>query len=255
MLGETRYGKWVMRAFTGRLGVSVDREPIAAKLKERAPVTLAITLEAMLMSWALAVPIAVVSAWRRGRPVDTVTAGVLFALYSMPTFWAAELLRRTFLGSLASDASVGTARLVLPVLALTLAALATLSRYQRAALLDALGQDYVRTARAKGLPGWRVVVVHALRNALLPTVTLAGLQLPALLGGAVVVEETFSVPGLGYETVRAVEARDAPWLICIVVAAAIATTVGLIVSDVVLGVLDPRVREMLLAGPRREVAS
>jgi peptide/nickel transport system permease protein len=254
MLGETRYGKWVMRAFTGRLGMGVDHEPIASKMRLRAPVTLLITLEAMLASYAIAVPIAIVAAWRRGRTVDTVTAAVLFALYSLPTFWTAEILERAFRSSLTSDSSVGPLRLVLPVVTLTLAAIATLSRYQRAALVDALGQDYVRTARAKGVPTWRVLVVHALRNALLPMLTLAGLQLPALLGGAFVVEETFGVPGLGYETVRAVEARDAGWLICVVVTTAIVTTVGLIASDVMLGVLDPRVREMLLAGPRRDAS-
>ena len=245
-VGETRYGKWVLRAVSGQLGIAVDGESIASKMKQRAPVTLLITSIAMFASYALAVPIGVVVAWRRGRPVDTVTAAGLFALYSLPTFWTAQLLRLAFSSSLATEGATGAARLVLPIVALTLASLATLTRYQRTAMLDVLGQDYVRTARAKGVSTFRVLTVHALRNALLPTVTLAGLQLPALLGGAFIVEETFAVPGLGYETVRAVQLHDAGWLLSVIVLMALVTTAGLIASDVAYGLLDPRVREGML---------
>jgi peptide/nickel transport system permease protein len=112
-------------------------------------------------------------------------------------------------------------------------------------MLDVVGQDFVRTAHAKGLSGPRVLVVHALRNALMPTVTLAGLHLPALLGGAFVVEEVFELPGMGYETLRAIEVHDAAWLMAVILVAAVAITLGLVVSDVAYGVLDPRVREEL----------
>ena len=244
MIGQTRYGRWVMRGVTGQLGVAADGESIAQKMRSRAPVTLLITAISMLASYALAIPIAVVAAWRRGRPADTVAAGVLFALYSVPTYVTAELLRRAFHGSPDS--------LVLPIATLTIGSLATLSRYQRSAMLDVLGQDYVRTARAKGVSTVRVLIVHALRNALLPTVTLAGLQLPALLGGAFIVEETFAIPGLGYETLRAVKTHDAPWLLAIIVLAALVTTAGLITSDLAYGFLDPRVRDALM---RRRGAS
>src|SRR5580698_11394045 len=113
-------------------------------------------------------------------------------------------------------------------------------------MLDVVGQDFVRTAHAKGVPGWRVLVVHALRNALMPTLSLAALHVPALLGGALVVEEVFALPGLGFETLRAVEAHDSAWLMAVILLLAIVTTMGLIASDVAYGALDPRVRETIL---------
>jgi peptide/nickel transport system permease protein len=238
-LGETRYGKWILRAVTGELGVSTsDGEPILDKLRARTPITLTISALAMLASYALAVPLGVLAAWRRGRFVDSGLAVLLFAMYSMPTFWTAELLSRFV--------PPGSPGLFLPTLALTVGSLASLSRYQRASMLDVLRQDYMRTARAKGLSVWRVLVVHALRNALMPTVTLAGLQLPAVFGGAFIVEEVFGLPGLGYETLRAVEAHDSPWLTAMILLLAAITTLGLIATDVAYGALDPRVRETIL---------
>lgn len=240
-VSETRYGKWIARAATGQLGISPrDGEPILDKLRARAPVTLTLTGLAMLASYMIAIPLATISAWRRGKAIDHVMAFTLFALYSLPTFWTAEIFARV------APNVTGTERLILPVIALTVASLASLSRYQRSAMLEVLGQDYVRTARAKGVPVWRVLVVHALRNAMMPTVTLAGLQLPALLGGAFIVEEVFGLPGLGFESLRAVEGHDTAWLIATVLVTACLTTVGLIASDVAYGLLDPRVRETML---------
>ena len=103
----------------------------------------------------------------------------------------------------------------------------------------------MRTARAKGVPGWRVLIVHALRNALMPTVTLAGTYLPTLLGGAIVVEEVFGVRGAGFETLRAIESHDSAWLMAVLLGAAATVTLGLVASDVAYGALDPRVREVL----------
>jgi peptide/nickel transport system permease protein len=245
-VSETRYGKWVLRAVSGQLGISArDGEPIYDKLRARVPITLGLTALAMLVSYALAIPLGVYSAVRRGHTVDTVLAGVLFAMYSLPTFWAAELFVRGFAGGGALGTTTGY-RLVLPVAALTIGSLASLSRYQRASVLDVVRQDYVRTARAKGVSSLRLIVVHVLRNALMPTVTLAGLQLPVLLGGAFIVEEVFGLPGLGYETLRAVEAHDSAWLTATVLVMAVVTTVGLIASDVAYGALDPRVRDTML---------
>jgi peptide/nickel transport system permease protein len=250
---DTRYGKWIFGAATGRLGTSpIDGLPVAEKLRAKTPVTLLLTLLALLLSYAIAIPLGAVSAWWRGRPVDLTLAIVLFAMYSLPTFWAAQLLEHTFAPAptgaralepvaLGHPAEVWS-RLAAPVLALMVGSLATLSRYQRAATLETSRQDYVRTAQAKGASPLRQLVVHALRNAMLPTVTLAGLQFPALLGGAFVVEEVFAVPGIGYETIRAVEAHDTAWLVSIVLVTAVVTTLALIASDVAHGLLDPRVR-------------
>lgn len=194
----------------------------------------------MLVSWALAVPLGALGAWRHGRRFDVVSSAVLFLLYATPTFALAEVLRQVTLGH-----SVAGERIVLAVLALSAGSVATLSRWQRAAMLEVVRQDFVRTAHAKGLPAWRVAIVHALRNALMPTVTLAGLHLPVLLGGAFVVEEVFGLPGVGFETLRAIEAHDAAWLMAVVLASAVAATLGLVASDVAYGMLDPRVREAL----------
>jgi ABC-type dipeptide/oligopeptide/nickel transport system permease component len=238
---ETRYGKWLTRAVSGELGVGADGQPVVDKLRARAPVTLLVSLLAMLASWALAVPVGAYGAWRQGRAFDVVSSVVLFLLYATPTFAVAEALRRASGGTFAEGP-----RLALAICALAGGSLATLSRWQRAAMLDVVGRDYVRTANAKGLPSWRVAVVHALRNALMPIVTLAGLHLPVVIGGAFVVEEVFGLPGLGFETLRAIEARDNAWLMAIVLVSAAAVTIGMVASDVVCGALDPRVREVLI---------
>jgi peptide/nickel transport system permease protein len=131
------------------------------------------------------------------------------------------------------------------VISLSVASLATLSRWQRTAMLEVVRQDFVRTARAKGMLEWRVMVVHALRNALMPTVTVAGLQLPTLLGSAVVVEEVFGLHGMGFETMRAIEYHDVAWLMAVLIAMAIVTMLGLLASDIAYAILDPRVRDIL----------
>jgi peptide/nickel transport system permease protein len=241
-LAETRYGRWLLGAATGELGTTArDGEPAARKLAECAPITLALTLAAMLLSFAIAVPVGVITARRRGERIDHVLAGVLFLLYSLPNYFFAEVL----VHAVGTTASAGL-RAGLAMLVMTASALATLSRFQRASMLDVLGQDYVRTARAKGVRETRVLVVHALRNAIVPTVTLAGLQLPFLFGAAIVVEEVFELPGMGYETMRAVESHDAAWLVITVLVVALATTVTLLASDIAYGLLDPRIRERLL---------
>ena len=251
---DTRYGKWLLRAASGRLGVSSrDGEPILDKLQQRAPITFALTALSLFLSYALAIPLGVFTAARRGEAVDLVLAAVLFALYALPTFWVAEVLARSY-GAPGHGAGLGAGHavytrtsFVLATIALSVGSIAALSRYERASMLDVLRQDYIRTARAKGVPAFRVLVVHALRNALMPVVTLAGLQLPTSFGGAFVVEEVFRLPGVGYETLRAVEAHDAPWLTTILLLLSVVAMIGLIVTDVAAGALDPRVRDIMLA--------
>lgn len=233
-IAQTRYAKWVLGAVTGQLGLSTrDGQPIFDKLLTRAPVTLGMALLALFASAAAAVPLGVLAAWRRGGRVDHATALGVLAIYAVPTFLVAQLL-----------ASFGSGvGIFLPVLALSTVSLSAMTQTQRAAMIDALGQDYVRAARAKGARTLRVAVVHALRNALVPTVTLAGVQLPALIGGAFVVEEVFGVQGIGWETLRAIEARDAAWIVAVTLLCALVTTASLVASDIAYGLLDPRVRE------------
>lgn len=235
-IAQTRYAKWVLGAATGQLGLSTrDGEPVFDKLLARAPVTLGMALLALLVSLAVAVPLGVLAAWRRGHAVDHVTAFVLLAFYSLPTFLVAELL--------ATFGRASQAGIVLPVVALATVSLSVMTQQQRASTIEALNQDYIRAARAKGARTLRVAVVHALRNALVPTVTLAGVQFPALVGAAFVVEEVFNIHGMGWETLRAIESRDAAWIVAVTLLCAVVTTACLVASDVAYGLLDPRVRE------------
>jgi ABC-type dipeptide/oligopeptide/nickel transport system permease component len=235
-IAQTRYAKWVLGAVTGQLGLSTrDGLPIFDKLFARAPVTLGVAMLALLVSVALGVPIGVVTAWRRGHAIDLGAAGVILLIYSVPTFLVAELL--------ATFGRPSGAGLVWPVLALSTVSLAVITQQQRASMIETLGQDYVRSARAKGARTLRVAIVHALRNALVPTVTIAGVQFPALVGGAFVVEEVFDVHGIGWETLRAIESHDAAWIVAVTLLCAVVTTACLVASDITYGLLDPRVRE------------
>lgn len=232
---ETRYVRWMGGALRGRLvSGPLSEVPMGDRLTGCATVTIALTLLAMFLGYAVAIPLGVVSAMFRNKPIDTTIAFVLFSLYSLPVFVLAQAL-----------AHLGGGSLFWPVIALAVASLATLSRAQRAAILDVLQADYVRTARAKGVSGARLLVLHVLRNASLPVVSLAGVQFPALLGGAFVVEEVFRLHGLGYETLRAIETHDASWIVVSVLFVAGCATLSLLGSDVAQGLLDPRVRETL----------
>jgi len=247
---ETRYGKWLRRTAAGELGVSAaDGEPIWDKLRACAPVTALICTISLFLSWAIAIPIGAYGAWRQRGTFDVTSSVAMFLLYSTPTFVLAEVLRRAAAALALSGARVGLA-----IVALAAASLATSSRWQRTAMLEVMRQDFVRTAVAKGVPAWRVAVEHALRNALAPSVTLAGLHLPALVGGAFVVEEVFGLPGVGFETLRAIETHDSAWLMAVVLATAVAVTLGLVVTDVAYGALDPRVREEFVRRQGRRAA-
>jgi ABC-type dipeptide/oligopeptide/nickel transport system permease component len=232
-IAQTRYAKWVLGAVTGQLGLSTrDGLPIFDKLRERAPVTLGMAILALLVSSAIGVPIGALAAWRRGHAIDLVAAGTMLIVYSIPTFLIAQLF-----------ATFGRAGIWMPIFALATVSVSVMMQQQRASMIDAFTQDYVRTARAKGARTLRVVTIHALRNALVPTVTIAGVQLPALIGGAFVVEEVFDVHGLGWETLRAIESHDAAWIVAVTLLCAVVTTACLVASDIAYGILDPRVRE------------
>ncbi|MCC7541891.1 MAG: ABC transporter permease [Deltaproteobacteria bacterium] len=263
MVTETRFAKWITRLVTLRLGYSLrDGRPVTDKLAERLPVTVLLALIAAMVSFAVAIPIGVLSAARRDRAFDRVSGLALLALYSLPSFWVATLLVRWLCGvggldlfplrGLSSDGAetwpLGDRvadwawHLCLPVLCLSYVSIAALSRYQRVAMLGVLGSDFVRTARAKGVGAFGVVVRHALRNALLPMITLLGLELPSLVGGAVIIEEIFGIPGMGTETLAAARARDVPWLVTVVALTAALTLIGMLASDVLYGVADPRIK-------------
>lgn len=259
VIGETQYVKWMRRIATLSFGLSLrDRRPIADKLREKIPVTLLLSVSALFVSYLFAIPLGILAAVRHGRAADRGIGAVLFVLYSVPPFWLAMMLimsqrtlrwfpirgllsegwERMSLGGRVGDVAW---HLVLPVVCLSVTSFAWLSRFQRVAMLDVIRQDYVRTARAKGLPEWSVVLRHALRNALLPIVTLLGLQLPHLLAGSVIVESIFNIPGMGQETFEAISMRDYNWVMAVAVLAAVLTMLGVLLSDLVYAIVDPRI--------------
>jgi len=237
---ETRYGKWLARVARGDLGRSADGTRVADMVAARAGVTLTLAIFALIVAYAAGVPLGVFAAWRRGKRGDRAALATVVVLHAVPTFVAAA--------ALAVFASGYAGKLTLGVVALAASSFATVSRHQRSSMLDALGQDFVRTARAKGAFPVRVLVVHALRNALVPTVALVGTQLPLLVGGAFVVEVVFGLQGLGWECIRAVQTHDAQVLVGTLFVVAVASTFALAASDIAHGVLDPRVRERLAKG-------
>jgi peptide/nickel transport system permease protein len=257
-----RYFLWVRRVVTFDFGTSShDHRPVFDKIREALPNTLLLSTLALLCSYLLAIPLGVFSAVRKDTAADRAVTVGLFSLYSLPNFWVAIMLVMLFGGGryldvfpiqgLASEGADGLPflsrmgdalwHLVLPVFCLTYASLASLSRYMRTGMLDVIRQDYIRTARAKGLPERVVIFKHALRNSLIPILTLLGLSLPQLIGGSVVVEQIFGIPGMGRLSFQAIANRDYNTLMAVTTFTALLTMVGILLSDVLYAFVDPRI--------------
>jgi peptide/nickel transport system permease protein len=257
-----QYLRW-MQAFLlrGDFGVSfVSQKPVSELLRGAVPNTLLLAGLALVLRLVLGVALGILSAVRRGRLLDRVLTVGALVLHSIPSFWLGLMLILIFAMRLrwlpaglmhGLDAQSlpflarlrdGALHLVLPLAVLVLGGVAGTARYMRASLIEVLSQDYVRTARAKGLRESRVVLAHALRNALLPIVTLVGLSLPALLGGALVVETIFSWPGMGRLTVNAITSRDYPVILATTFLSAVLVVLGNLLSDLGYSWLDPRIR-------------
>ena len=242
--------------FHGSLGYSyVDNRPVLTDILEKLPITLELLGLSLVLTVAVAIPVGVYAATHRDSWADHVSSAVAFAAYGMPVFWLGILLIDAFAVHLrwfpASGAnSLGhehdpldrLRHLVLPVITLSVVSFAAWMRYQRAAMIEVLGAPFVRTARAKGLTERAVVLHHALRNALLPTITLLGLSLPALIGGAYFTEYVFSLPGMGFLGVNSVFARDYPVVMGITLLSAILVVAGNLASDIAYAAVDPRIR-------------
>ncbi len=241
----TQYGLYLRGALTGDLGTSFHtRRPVVAMIRERLPATLELMLGAMVVALGLALPLGILAALFRGRWPDQV-AGVFAVLgVATPNFWLGPLLILLFaiqLDWLPVNERGGLANLVLPSLTLGTALAALLSRMTRTALVEVLGEDYIRSARAKGAGATRVIVVHAMRNALIPVVTVAGLQIGALLSGAIITESIFDWPGLGTLLLEGIYGRDFPLVQgCILVIATGYVLVNL-ATDLAYGWIDPRI--------------
>ena len=241
-----QFASYVTRAAQGDLGVSLrSNRPVATLIRERLPATVELTLAALLIAVVVAVPAGIVSAVRRGSLVDRVAMVGAVAGQAMPIFWLALLLITLFgvyLRWLPVFGRGSLAHLVLPAVSLSTVILGRLARLVRSSMLEVLGQDYVRTARAKGVAEMWVVAKHTLKNAAIPIVTITGLQFGTLLGGAVVTETVFAWPGIGRLAVQSIYNRDYAVVQCTVFLAALMFVVINFFVDLIYGVLDPRIR-------------
>ena len=242
-----RYVRWLGDAVTGDLGVSYRTgEPVAGALIDRFPATLQIAVLGIVLALMVALPLGTLSAVWRNSPIDHLARVLSLAGASMPSYWVAYLLILLFavnLDVLPVSGRGDWRNFVLPSVTLGLAGMASLLRLTRAEMLEVLGQDYIRTGRAKGLRERALIVGHALRNALIPVVTIAGLRFGGLLGGAVIVETIFAWPGIGKFVLDSIFDRDYPVITGFVV---FMGTVFLLVNlcvDVAYGFLDPRIRD------------
>jgi ABC-type dipeptide/oligopeptide/nickel transport system permease component len=240
---ETRYGKWALGAITHRFGMAAGGEPVLDGLARRAPVTLALVFGAIALAYALAIPLGALSAASRGRKTDLAIACAVLALAVIPTAVVAVIV--------AARSGAPASGLLVPAAVLALALIAAPTRQQRSALATVLSHDLVRAALARGASRARAVVVHGLRNALLPVVTLAVLEPPMALGGAFVVEHVFGLHGLGEATILAVQARDTNWLMALSIFTAFIAALGVIATDLAYVLIDPRLAAFVVSRRRR----
>jgi len=257
-----QYWSWLKKLSRGDLGTSFssDHRPVADKILERLPITITINVLSLLIIIAIAVPIGVLSAVHQDSLFDKITAVIVFIGFAVPTFWLALLLMIFFgihLGwlpisglrslnyeylSIWGQLTDLARHLILPVFISAFGGLAGLSRYMRANMLEVIRQDYILTARAKGLSERQVIYRHALRNALLPAITILGLSIPGLIGGSVIFETIFAIPGMGQLFYMSVMARDYPVVMGILLIGAILTLAGNLIADVSYAIADPRIR-------------
>jgi peptide/nickel transport system permease protein len=254
-----QYSRFYWKLFSGELRAFKDNQPVLPKVWRRALNSLPLFVVGTVLVWCYAFPLGVAAAVRRHSRFDKLTTVLVFALISIPGFYLAYLAVIFVVQVLAVDVfglqtfgreGLGWGRwlmdrtwhLVLPSVLGATAGIAVLSRYVRSQMLEVVGSDYVRTARAKGLPEDGVLYGHALSNALLPFVTMFGLLLPGLIGGSVIFETIFAWPGIGRLGYEAILNRDYPVVISIGFLAAVLTLIGTLISDLLYMVVDPRIR-------------
>ncbi len=257
------YIDWVSKFVILDFGVSrKDGRPVITHIAEALPITLTLNILSIIIVYIISIPAGIMSAVKKDTLYDRLSSLVLFILYSLPTFWVGLLLLMYLSGGeyfnlfplsgIQSDWAYKLTpfqkfmdlvwHLVLPVVTLTYSGFAFLSRYTRANMLEVINQQYITTARAKGLSNYKVIFVHAFRNSLIPLVTLMATLLPALLGGSVIVESIFTIPGMGKLAFDSILARDIPVIMAIASISALLTLAGILLADVIYGLVDPRIR-------------
>lgn len=262
MFTDTRFGHWLSKLLVLDFGESyTTNRPVLEMIKERFPVTFKMNLVSLLLTYLIAIPIGIYSSTHQYSTTDRVTTILLFVLYSLPTFWVGTMMIWLLTGppyldwfpsshAVSADYESMTTveafwdqvwHLTLPVLCLTYGGVAYISRQMRAGMLETIRQDYIRTARAKGLSEDVVIFKHALRNSLIPIVTLLANLLPLMIGGSVIIEQIFSIEGLGNLSFQAVLNRDYPVIMTIFTFSGFLTLLGILLSDITYALVDPRI--------------
>jgi len=249
-----QYFEWLVRAFQGNLGSSLRSGlPVTDSILEKLPITIELTFFSIVIGLLIGLPLSIVAARNRGKFIDGFLSSVALLGISMPGFWLATLLVLLFslawrilppIGyvSFFEDPIENLRDMILPSVSLGLAFGATVMRFTRSSLLEVFSQDYVRTARAKGLSGRSVINRHALKNALIPVMTVTGIQVGRLLGGAVIIEQIFALPGLGRYTFDAISTRDYPVMQGTVLVFTLVFILVNLLVDILYGVVDPRIK-------------
>lgn len=258
----TQYVIWMANMLQGDFGNSFkDNRPVIDKIIERLPITVTISILSFTLIYVIAIPIGIYSAAKQYSFIDRTTTVILFILYSLPSFWVATLaiiflcnveyikifptsgIKSEDFASLTSFGKFTdlAKHFFLPVVISSLTSFAFLSRQMRSSMLEVIRQDYIRTARAKGLSERKVVLKHALRNSLIPIITLVGGILPAMIGGSVIMETIFTIPGIGQLAFQAILDRDYPMIMAELVLASILTVVGILLVDIFYSFVDPRI--------------
>jgi peptide/nickel transport system permease protein len=249
-----QYLLWLGHLLQGNLGFSwtLDQS-VSSLLAQRLPKTIVLVGSATIIALLIAVPIGLWQAVRRNKEVDYLFTAASFLFYAAPTFFVGTVFILVFsvkLGWFGPEAPQGNLAnditdwrdMVLPVATLALVSIALFSRYMRSSVLDNITEDYVRTARAKGASGKRVLWRHVMRNSLIPIATLLGLSIPGIMSGALITESVFNYPGMGYLFYQSAQKQDYPVMLGFIIVVAIATVAGSLLADVAYAVLDPRVR-------------
>jgi peptide/nickel transport system permease protein len=257
-----QYFIWIGNMLQGDFGNSFkDNRPVIDKIVERIPITLGMNLVSFLLIYMIAVPVGIYSATKQYSVGDRVTTILMFILYSLPNFWIATLaivflcnveyikiFPTSGIKSLTYD-SMGFfeqmkdrfMHFFLPITILSLGSFAFISRQMRSSMLEVIRQDYIRTARAKGLSERKVILKHALRNSLIPILTLLGGILPAMVGGSFIIETIFSIPGVGQLATQAIFDRDYPIIMAELFLVSFLTVIGILLVDIMYSIVDPRI--------------
>ncbi|MBN1787963.1 MAG: ABC transporter permease [Sedimentisphaerales bacterium] len=259
---HVQYGIWLKRVAKLDFGDSIKHHrPVIELIKERLPITLTLNLISIVIIYSISIPLGIFTAVRQGKFSDRASSVILFMLWSLPSMWVGQMLIGYFCGptfknwfppaGLSSNFADSLPffpwlgdrlwHLALPVLCLSYSGFAYLTKQVRAGMLDNLRADYIRTARAKGLGSWTVTFKHAFRNSVIPVITIMATLLPAMIGGSVIIESIFSIPGMGRLAFEAITTRDYNVVMAVATIAGVLNLAGLLIADITYAIADPRI--------------